>query len=83
MSQISPEPSATQEEVLLAESAEQELLTEATRNAQQQYLLRRVVTLRIQSDRFQQQLEAAKAEIATLRESLDEQAVYDDGPTPD
>lgn len=81
MTQISPEPSATQEEVLLAESAEQELLTEATRNAQSQYLLRRVVTLRIQSDRFQQQLESAKAEVVALREQLDERG-YDDGPEP-
>lgn len=53
----------TQEEIAAAESAEQAQLN-ASQNA---YLLKRVVLLRIRTNKLQRELEEARAELETLR----------------
>lgn len=65
MSESAPEPTndLTQEEIQAAEHAEQAQLN-ASQNA---YLLKRVVLLRIRTNKLQRQLEEAQAELATLR----------------
>lgn len=65
MSEMNPEPTdaISQDEVNAAEAAEQAQLS-ASQNA---YLLKRVVLLRIRSNKLQRQLEEALVELETLR----------------
>lgn len=68
MTQNVPEnsPRYSDEDIRIAETAEQESLTESQMN----YLKRRVVTLRVQANDLSQRLNDALNEVAMLREQL-------------